>query len=138
MSRVQVALNVSNIDQAVACYRRLFHTEPAKRRPGYANFAIADPPMKLVLLEGAGEPASLNHIGVEVESTGEVATEATRLRNERFELAHEDKVTCCYVLQDKFWVTGADNRAWEIYTVLADAPQPDPTAATCCGTPPTT
>jgi len=137
MSRVQVALNVSNIDQAVDFYRRLFHTEPAKLRPGYANFAIADPPMKLVLIEGAGEPGSLNHIGVEVESTGEVATEATRLRNEGFELAHEDNVTCCYALQDKFWVTGADNRAWEIYTVLADAPQPDPAAATCCGTAPT-
>ena len=124
MSRVQVALNVSNVDQAVAFYSKLFNTEPAKRRPGYANFAIADPPLKLVLIEGAGEPGGLNHIGVEVGSTGEVVTEAARLKNEGFELVHEPGVTCCYALQDKFWVNGADNRAWEIYTVLADAPQP--------------
>jgi catechol 2,3-dioxygenase-like lactoylglutathione lyase family enzyme len=141
MSRVQVALNVSNIDKAVEFYRRLFNTEPAKRRPGYANFAIADPPLKLVLIEGAGEPGSLNHIGVEVASTGEVATEAARLKNAGFELAHEDGVTCCYALQDKFWVTGADNRAWEFYTVLADAPQTvqspapqlPPSTSGCCG-----
>jgi catechol 2,3-dioxygenase-like lactoylglutathione lyase family enzyme len=131
MARVQVALNVSNIDAAVDFYRRLFNTEPAKRRPGYANFAISEPPLKLVLIEGAGEPGSLNHIGVEVGSTGEVATEAARLRAQGFELAHENGVTCCYALQDKFWVTGTDNRAWEIYTVLADAPQPS--APADCG-----
>src|SRR5438093_12731530 len=93
MSRVQLALNVSNIDQAVDFYRRLFGTEPAKRRPGYANFAIADPPLKLVLIEGAGEPGTLNHLGVEVASSGEVATEAARLRRDGFELLHEDGVT---------------------------------------------
>ena len=136
MARVQLALNVSDIDKAVEFYRRLFHTEPAKRRPGYANFAIADPPLKLVLIEGAGEPGSLNHIGVEVASTGEVATEAARLKNAGFELAHEDGVTCCYALQDKFWVTGTDNRAWEIYTVLADA-QPELEQPACCGAPAT-
>ena len=87
MSRVQLALNVSNIDEAVEFYRRLFGTEPAKRRPGYANFAIADPPLKLVLIEGAGEPGSLNHLGVEVESTGEVVTEAARLQREGFDAA---------------------------------------------------
>jgi catechol 2,3-dioxygenase-like lactoylglutathione lyase family enzyme len=141
MSRVQLALNVSNIDEAVEFYRRLFGTEPAKRRPGYANFAIADPPLKLVLIEGAGEPGSLNHLGVEVASTGEVVTEAARLQGEGYDLRHEDGVTCCYALQDKFWITGADNREWEIYTVLADAPQtietpaPQPAAGTagCCG-----
>src|SRR5262245_35469646 len=122
MARVQLALNVSNIDEAVEFYRRLFGTEPAKRRPGYANFAIADPPLKLVLLEGVGEPGTLNHVGVEVASTGEVVTESARLKGEGFELRHEDGVTCCYAVQDKFWVTGADNREWEIYTVLADAP----------------
>src|SRR6266481_8573064 len=138
MSRVQLALNVSNIDQAVDFYRRLFGAEPAKRRPGYANFAIADPPLKLVLIEGVGEPGTLNHLGVEVTSSGEVATEAARLRREGFELLHEDGVTCCYALQDKFWVTGADNRAWEIYTVLADAPPPGATAdTTCSGAAPT-
>jgi len=141
MSRVQLALNVSNIDDAVAFYRRLFGTEPAKRRPGYANFAIADPPLKLVLIEGVGEPGTLNHLGIEVESTGEVVTESARLKRQGFELRHEEGVTCCYAVQDKFWVTGADNREWEIYTVLADAPasvqtpapQPTESAPGCCG-----
>src|SRR5215470_14345564 len=141
MARVQLALNVSNIDQAVEFYRRFFGTEPAKRRPGYANFAIADPPLKLVLIEGVGEPGSLNHLGIEVGSTGEVVTEGARLKREGFELRHEEGVTCCYAVQDKFWVAGADNREWEIYTVLADAPAsvqspaPQPTESTpsCCG-----
>jgi len=141
MSRVQVALNVRNVDEAVAFYSKLFNTEPAKRRPGYANFAIADPPLKLVLLEGVGEPGSLNHIGVEMGSTGEVTTEAARLKNHGFDLRREDNVTCCYAVQDKFWITGADNREWEIYTVLADAPasvqspapQPTESAPSCCG-----
>src|SRR5512145_2886956 len=112
MSRVQLALNVSNIDQAVEFYSKLFGTEPAKRRPGYANFAIADPPLKLVLFEGGGEPGTLNHLGVEVGSTGEVTTEAARLKREGFDLRHEDGVTCCYAVQDKFWITGTDNRDW--------------------------
>lgn len=140
MSRVQLALNVSNIDQAVEFYSRLFGAEPAKRRPGYANFAIADPPLKLVLIEGAGDPGSLNHLGVEVASTGEVVTESARLKREGFELRHEEGVTCCYAVQDKFWVSGADHRDWEIYTVLADAPasvqspapQPSETAGSAC------
>ena len=145
MSRVQLALNVSNIDQAVEFYSRLFGAEPAKRRPGYANFAITDPPLKLVLIEGAGEPGSLNHLGVEVASTGDVVTESARLKREGFELRHEEGVTCCYAVQDKFWVTGADQREWEIYTVLADAPAsvetpaPQPTgAAACCPEKPAT
>lgn len=134
MSRVQLALNVSNIDEAVEFYRRFFGTEPAKRRPGYANFAISDPPLKLVLIEGAGEPGSLNHLGVEVGSTGEVVTEGARLKREGYDLRHEEGVTCCYAVQDKFWVTGADNREWEVYTVLADAQQLAPQPAACCGT----
>ena len=135
MSRVQLALNVSNIDQAVEFYRKLFGAEPAKRRPGYANFAIADPPLKLVLIEGAGEPGTLNHLGVEVGSTGEVATEGVRLKREGFDLFQQDGVTCCYALQDKFWVTGPDRAAWEFYTVLADAPVEQPTAcaSNTCG-----
>ncbi|MBX3023755.1 glyoxalase/bleomycin resistance/extradiol dioxygenase family protein [bacterium] len=134
MSRVQLALNVSNVDAAVELYRRLFATEPAKRRPGYANFVIADPPLKLVLIEGMGEPGSLNHLGIEVESTGEVVTESARLTGEGFAPRHEDGVTCCYAVQDKFWITAADNREWEIYTVLADTPQPTPQRASCCAT----
>src|SRR5215470_14389363 len=98
MARVQLALNVSNVDEAVEFYRRLFGIEPAKRRPGYANFAIADPPLKLVLIEGVGEPGTLNHLGVEVETSGEVATEAARLKREGFALRHEQGVTCCYAV----------------------------------------
>lgn len=128
MSRVQLALNVSDLDAAVDFYRRLFGTEPAKRRPGYANFAIADPPLKLVLIAGNGEPGTLNHLGVEMSSTGEVATEGVRLRGAGFDLFHEDGVTCCYALQDKFWVTGPDRTAWEVYTVLADVPVEQPAA----------
>ena len=132
MSRVQLALNVRNIDQAVEFYSRLFGTAPAKRRPGYANFAITDPPLKLVLIEGVGEAGTLNHLGVEVASSGEVATEAARLRRNGFALRQENGVTCCYAVQDKFWVTGTDDREWEIYTVLADAEQLAPQAPACC------
>jgi len=133
-SRVQLALNVTDIDQAVTFYARLFGTGPAKRRPGYANFAIADPPLKLVLLENPGQGGSLNHLGIEVESTGEVVTESARLKREGFELRHEDGVTCCYAVQDKFWIKGADAREWEVYTVLADAQQLAPPADACCAT----
>ena len=139
-SRVQLALNVSDIDAATRFYTDMFGVGPAKQRAGYANFEIADPPLKLVLIEGMGDPGSLNHLGIEVESTGEVVTESARLQREGFTLRHEEGVTCCYALQDKFWVTGADSREWEIYTVLADAPATVETPApqktngpACCG-----
>jgi catechol 2,3-dioxygenase-like lactoylglutathione lyase family enzyme len=120
MSRVQLALNVSNLDEAVAFYSKLFATEPAKLRPGYANFAIAEPPLKLVLVVGHGEPGTLNHLGVEVESTAEVGATTTRLAREGLTTATEDEVACCYAVQDKVWVDGPDREPWEIYTVLAD------------------
>jgi catechol 2,3-dioxygenase-like lactoylglutathione lyase family enzyme len=120
MSRVQLALNVSDLDEAITFYSKLFDTEPAKVRPGYANFAVGDPPLKLVLIEGHGEPGSLNHLGVEVETTEEVATTDARLRGEALPTATEDGVACCYAVQDKVWVDGPDERPWEIYTVLAD------------------
>jgi catechol 2,3-dioxygenase-like lactoylglutathione lyase family enzyme len=120
MSRVQLALNVSNLDDAVAFYSKLFATEPAKLRPGYANFAIAEPPLKLVLIEGHGEPGSLSHLGVEVESTDEVGATRSRLAAAGMETATEDEVACCYALQDKVWVDGPDREPWEIYTVLSD------------------
>ena len=124
MSRVQLALNVSNIDAAVAFYSKLFSTEPAKRRPGYANFAIAEPALKLVLIEGAGEPGTLNHLGVEVEGSDEVVAATARLRAEGLAAVTEDQVSCCFALQDKVWVDGPDGEPWEIYTVLADAEAP--------------
>ena len=120
--RLQLALNVNDIDQAVAFYTKLFGTEPAKRRPGYANFAIAEPPLKLVLLENPGQGGSLNHLGVEVPDTGTVEAEQGRLAGTGLVAAEEKDTTCCYARQDKFWVQGApDGESWEIYTVLADS-----------------
>jgi catechol 2,3-dioxygenase-like lactoylglutathione lyase family enzyme len=121
MSRVQLALNVDDIDEAVAFYAKLFGAEPAKRRPGYANFAIAEPPLKLVLLENPGQGGSLNHLGVEVASTDEVIAATRRFMTEGLETRIEDGTTCCYALQDKVWVTGPGGQPWEVYTVLADA-----------------
>jgi catechol 2,3-dioxygenase-like lactoylglutathione lyase family enzyme len=124
MSRVQLALNVSDLDKAVRFYSKLFATPPAKLKPGYANFAIAEPPLKLVLIEGGGEPGSLNHLGVEVDSANEVAAANTRLTAEGLAAATEDEVTCCYAVQDKVWVDAPDGEPWEVYTVLADAEMP--------------
>jgi hypothetical protein len=118
MSRVQLALNVPNIDDAVGFYSKLFRTEPNKRKPGYANFAIADPPLKLVLFEQADATARLNHLGVEVFSTEEVSAAQARLTGEGV-AAVEENGTCCFAKQDKVWVDGPDG-AWEIYTVLED------------------
>jgi catechol 2,3-dioxygenase-like lactoylglutathione lyase family enzyme len=145
MSRVQLALNVSDLETAVAFYSRLFATEPAKRRPGYANFAIEEPPLKLVLIEGNGEPGTLNHLGVEVASTDEVAAAQARLAGDGLPTATEDQVSCCYALQDKVWVDAPDGEPWEVYTVLADVEMPagqlrtvEPGAADalCCATAP--
>jgi catechol 2,3-dioxygenase-like lactoylglutathione lyase family enzyme len=134
MSRVQLALNVSNLDEAVAFYSKLFQAEPAKRRPGYANFAIAEPALKLVLFENPAEAGTLNHLGVEVGTTAEVVAATQRLAAEGLPTEVEDGVTCCHALQDKVWVSGADTK-WEVYTVLADAPLTELPAATagCCG-----
>jgi catechol 2,3-dioxygenase-like lactoylglutathione lyase family enzyme len=127
MSRVQLALNVSDLDEAIAFYSKLFGTEPAKRQPGYANFAIADPPLKLVLMEtedarGSGVAAALNHLGVEVETTAEVAAASGRLSAGGLETEVQDQTTCCFAVQDKVWVNDPDGAPWEVYTVLADAP----------------
>lgn len=133
MARVQLALNVSDVDAAVDFYRKLFATEPAKRRPGYANFAIADPPLKLVLIENPEAAGTMNHVGVEVPSSDEVASQAARLRSEGFSLRNEDGVTCCFAVQNKVWVTAPDTLPWEIYTVLADAaPPPEAETPACC------
>ena len=120
MSRVQLALNVADLEAAIGFYSKLFGAEPAKRRPGYANFAIAEPPLKLVLIEGHGAPGTLNHLGVEVESTGDVSAAQARLSAEGLACATEAEVSCCYAVQDKVWVDAPDGEPWEIYTVLAD------------------
>ena len=122
MSRVQLAINVNDIEEAVSFYTALFGTGPAKRRPGYANFAIAEPPLKLVLLENPGQGGTLNHLGVEVADTGAVEAEQARLAAAGLAAVEERDTTCCYARQDKFWVTGAPGgERWEIYTVLADS-----------------
>src|SRR3954469_23305304 len=137
MSRVQLALNVENIDDAVAFYSKLFGTEPAKRRDGYANFAVSNPPLKLVLLENPGQGGTLNHLGVEVDSTDVVDAEQTRLAEHGLASVDERGTTCCYAKQDKFWVEGAPSgERWEIYTVLSDSEtfaEPTADGQTCCG-----
>jgi catechol 2,3-dioxygenase-like lactoylglutathione lyase family enzyme len=124
MSRVQLALNVADLDDAIAFYSKLFGTTPAKVRPGYANFAVTEPPLKLILIAGNGKGGTLNHLGVEVESTDEVVATQQRLANEGLPTATEDEVSCCYAVQDKVWVDGPDGEPWEIYTVLSDVEMP--------------
>ena len=141
MARVQLALNVSDLDTAVDFYTRPFGVEPAKRREGYANFAVVDPPLKLVLIEGHGDAGTLNHLGVEVPSTDDVRAATVRLSDQGLDTAVEDEVSCCFAVQDKVWVDAPDGEPWEIYTVLADAEMPagqlrtaEPGVdAMCCG-----
>ncbi|GAA0363959.1 ArsI/CadI family heavy metal resistance metalloenzyme [Microbispora corallina] len=122
MSRVQLALRVADLEGSVAFYSKLFGVEPAKRRPGYANFAIAEPPLKLVLLEGEeGEETRMDHLGVEVEETAQVTAATERLKHAGLATFEENDTTCCYALQDKVWVHGPGSEPWEVYVVKADA-----------------
>ncbi len=144
MSRVQLALNVDDLEQAITFYSVLFNTEPAKRKPGYANFAIAEPPLKLVLLENTGHGGTINHLGVEVETSEQVHGEIARLSEAGLFTEEQIATPCCFATQDKVWVTGPNAEKWEVYTVLADtenfgtAPEfatGDAEAAqACCGT----
>ena len=138
MSRLQLALDVDDLEQAVDFYSRLFAVPPAKVRPGYANFAVAEPPLKLVLIENPGQGGSLNHLGVEVEDTAAVEAAHERLTGQGLRATTETETTCCYARQDKFWVGGVpDDVAWEVYTVLADSPvhgSDESLPAACCGT----
>jgi catechol 2,3-dioxygenase-like lactoylglutathione lyase family enzyme len=155
VSRVQIALNVSDLDAAIDFYSKLFASTPAKVRSGYANFAIVDPPLKLVLVEtpegrGSGIGAALNHLGVEVEDAERVAQATSRLSCHGLAITEEHETTCCYAVQDKVWVEDPDATPWEVYAVLADAlaeagscrdgtsiccqlqDEVAPTATTCC------
>jgi catechol 2,3-dioxygenase-like lactoylglutathione lyase family enzyme len=128
VSRVQLALNVADLDAAIDFYSKLFAAKPAKVRPGYANFAIADPPLKLVLVEhlkgrGRGTAGALNHLGVEVETPQQVQEATARLTRQGLEPDLQEATTCCYALQDKASVDDPDGARWEVYTVLADAPE---------------
>jgi catechol 2,3-dioxygenase-like lactoylglutathione lyase family enzyme len=131
MSRVQLALNVDNLTEAVAFYSKLFKAEPAKVKDGYVNFAIAEPPLKLVLIENPGRGGSINHLGVEVESSGQVHEEIARLSTEGMFTEEEMGTTCCFATQDKVWVIGPDGERWEVYTVLADS-ETFGSTADCC------
>lgn len=141
MSRIQLALNVDDLESAVEFYSTLFGTEPAKRKPGYANFAITEPPLKLVLIENPGHGGGVNHLGVEVESSEKVHAEIARLSQAGLFTEEQIATTCCFATQDKVWVTGPDAERWEVYTVLADtehfgtAPEPSDEEAVqaCCG-----
>jgi catechol 2,3-dioxygenase-like lactoylglutathione lyase family enzyme len=121
MSRAQLALNVDDLDEAIAFYSKLFDTVPAKVKPGYANFAVAEPPLKLVLIENPGHGGTLNHLGVEVDSSQAVHAEIARLTGEGMFTEEEIGTTCCFATQDKVWVTGPAGEKWEVYTVLADS-----------------
>jgi lactoylglutathione lyase len=138
MSRIQLALNVDDVDAAIAFYSKLFNTAPAKVKPGYANFAIAEPPLKLVLLENPGHGGTINHLGVEVETSEQVHTEIARLTDEGMFTEEEIGTTCCFATQDKVWVTGPGGERWEVYTKLADSETffgtlPVIEEAGCCG-----
>ena len=148
MSRVQLALRVSDLEGSIAFYSSLFGVEPAKRRPGYANFAITEPPLKLVLIEGEpGQATVMDHLGVEVGTTAEVDAATERLSGLGLFTQVENDTTCCYALQDKVWVRGPGREPWEVYTVKADAPDaagihpvgiaPTATGACECGSPTT-
>jgi catechol 2,3-dioxygenase-like lactoylglutathione lyase family enzyme len=133
MSRIQLALNVDDLDASIAFYSSLFGTRPAKTRPGYANFAVAEPPLKLVLIENPGHGGSVNHLGVEVPDTDTVEETQARLASEGLASTDERDTTCCYARQDKFWVEGAPNgERWEVYTVLEDSGTFAGTGQTCC------
>ncbi|MEU0792662.1 ArsI/CadI family heavy metal resistance metalloenzyme [Amycolatopsis sp. NPDC005961] len=139
MSRVQLALRVGDLAGSIDFYSKLFGTEPAKLRPGYANFAIEEPALKLVLLEGEpGQETAMDHLGVEVESADQVNAATQRLTGEGLETLTEDDTTCCYAVQDKVWVHGPGKEPWEVYTVKADSTTFGTdsaalaTPATCC------
>lgn len=136
MSRVQLALRVSDLDGSIAFYSKLFGVEPAKLRPGYANFAIDEPPLKLVLIEGeAGQPTVMDHLGVEVFSTDDVTAATTRLSDVGLITRTEEDTSCCYAVQDKVWVHGPGNEPWEVYVVKGDANQLGQEAdSACCAT----
>jgi catechol 2,3-dioxygenase-like lactoylglutathione lyase family enzyme len=136
MSRVQLALRVADLEASVAFYSKLFGVEPAKRRPGYANFAIAQPPLKLVLIEGQpGETTRMDHLGVEVETAEEVAAATARLRAEGLAIRTEEDAACCYAVQDKVWAAGPGQEPWEFYVVKADAGNLAREGGSACCTP---
>ncbi|MFC4011799.1 ArsI/CadI family heavy metal resistance metalloenzyme [Nonomuraea purpurea] len=138
MSRVQLALRVADLEGSITFYSKLFGVEPDKRRPGYANFAIAEPPLKLVLIEGEeGEDTHMDHLGVEVEDTAQVNAATQRLKDAGLATFEENDTSCCYALQDKVWVHGPGGEPWEVYVVKADADTLAKESESACCTPAT-
>jgi catechol 2,3-dioxygenase-like lactoylglutathione lyase family enzyme len=123
MSRLQLALNVDDLETAIEFYSRMFDTAPAKIRPGYANFVVADPPLKLVLFEGAGDAGTINHLGVEVDTADEVESAEARLVAEGLETTGVDDTICCYAAKTETWLEGPDGTRWEWYVKTGDAEQ---------------
>lgn len=128
MTRVQIALNVSDLESSITFYSSIFGVGPHKRRPGYANFEVSQPPLKLVLVEtdeatrGSGPAGALNHLGVELGGTDEVAAARERVAAAGLASFDEEDTTCCYALQDKVWVHDPAGTPWEFYTVKDDDP----------------
>lgn len=134
MGRIQLALNVSDVDEAVTFYSDMFGTAPHKRRSGYANFVVEDPPLKLVLIETTAAPGgSINHLGVEVASVEEVQAAISHLERAGLATDVREEELCCHAVQSKVWVTDPDGAAWEFYTILDDEPAPV-RPDDCCGT----
>ena len=137
MSRLQLAINVSNLDESIAFYTKMFDTEPAKIRPGYANFAIADPPLKLVLFEGQGVGGTINHLGVETETAAEVVAAEARLADVGLGPTAVDDTVCCFAEKTETWVDGPDGAKLEWYVKHADTDHPDSAVIVdgnvCCG-----
>lgn len=136
--RLQLALNVADLDEAVDFYSRMFGVEPARTRPGYANFVVADPPLKLVLFAGAGEPGSINHLGVETETAEQVVAAEARLAASGLETTGVDDTMCCYATKTETWVEGPDGARWEWYVRTGDSEQLQNVvvsggAGSCCG-----
>jgi catechol 2,3-dioxygenase-like lactoylglutathione lyase family enzyme len=137
VSRVQLALRVGDLAGSIAFYTNLFGVRPAKQRPGYANFAVTEPPLKLVLLEGEpGQDTVLDHLGVEVETGDQVSDATRRLSAAGLSTDVRNDTTCCYAVQDKVWVHGPGKEPWEVYVVKEDSASygtdPRLTAANCC------
>ena len=124
MGRLQLALNVADLDTAVDFYTKMFATEPAKRKPGYANFAIEQPPLKLVLFENPkAASGSINHLGVEVETAQQVVAAEDRLTESGLATSGVDETICCFAEKTETWLDAPDGNRWEWYVKKADADQ---------------
>lgn len=139
MSRLQLAINVDDLEASIAFFSRVFATEPAKVKPGYANFAIADPPLKLVLFEAPGQGGSINHLGVETETAAEVVAAEQRFSADGVETTGVEDTMCCYAEKTETWVTDPDGTRWEWYVKHGDTEQlanvviGNGSGAVCCG-----